>query len=48
MRKFIVTILILASLALAAGAVGCGNRTNYGTSSTAPNTSTTFEAGGGN
>ena len=42
MRKFIAAILILASLALAVGAVGCGSRLNYGTSSTAPNTSTTL------
>jgi hypothetical protein len=30
------------------GAVGCGNRLNLGTSSTVPNTSTTYESGGGN
>lgn len=47
MRKFIAALLILASLALAAGAVGCGNRLNYGTSTTAPNTSITFPSGGG-
>ncbi len=48
MRKLIATILILVSLALAVSAVGCGNRLNLGTSSTLPNTSTTFPSGGGN
>ncbi len=48
MRKFVAVLLILASLALAIGAVGCGNRLNLGTSSTVGNTSTTFPSGGGN
>ena len=48
MRKFVAVLLIVASLALAIGAVGCGNRLNLGTSSTMSNTSTTYESGGGN
>ena len=48
MRKFIVTLLILASLGLVAASVGgCGNRLNLGTSTTYnANTTTTWVSGG--
>ncbi len=47
MRKFIVALLIVAALGLAAAGVGCGNRLNLGTSTTYnPNTTSTFISGG--